>query len=80
MPHVQHDHFAHSTNQIIDLWRCRCRRPYLSSQFFRHIIWGKHSFAINPEITKKYVIQSNRILGVAYRRIFADVIVYIFPH
>ena len=22
VPHVRHDHFLHSTNQIIDLWRC----------------------------------------------------------
>ena len=22
VPHVQHDYFLHSTNQIIDLWRC----------------------------------------------------------
>ena len=23
VPHVQHDYFFHSINQIIDLWRCR---------------------------------------------------------
>ena len=23
VPHVQHDYFLHSTNQIIDLWHCR---------------------------------------------------------
>ena len=23
--HVQHDYFPHSTNQILNLWRCRCR-------------------------------------------------------
>ena len=30
VPHVQHDLFPHSTNQIIDL--CRCRRHFLNSQ------------------------------------------------
>ena len=34
VPHVQHDYFLHSTNQIIDLYRChgRCCRQILSSQ------------------------------------------------
>ena len=33
VPHVQHDYFPRSTNQVIDLWRCRCRccRHFLNS-------------------------------------------------
>ena len=33
VPHVQHDYFLHSTNQVIDLWRFRwrCRRQILNS-------------------------------------------------
>ena len=37
MLHVQHDYFSSLANQIIVFWRCRCRcrRPCLSSLFWR---------------------------------------------
>ena len=75
MPHVQHDYFfPHSTNQIIDLWRCRfrCRcRHFLNSvllkrrhqrQRLRHNMIGR---------MKKY----NRAARAAYFRLqFFDVV------
>ena len=50
VPHVQHDYFPRSANQIIDLWRCCCRccRPFLNSQL--QLTKSNHNGLLNWKI------------------------------